>query len=271
MTSPENADTEPEAPRRRSGLIGASIGVVALVASLLAFSTLAGAQDSSSQLVDPDPAQVEAQDDDADAEGDGDTDDYLLPEGVKDEIAKFDDAFKEFDTCLADAGVGFPDELDGLFEGGFDGPFKGELDGIFEGHLFDGEFEDKFPVDLGAIVSVMDGDSLSVAEFGDGDGTVTITKTGDDISVSSTGDVTVDDIEFDMDGMELDGLDFDLELGELGEEFQAFEDALSSCEESLPTDLLDGDFFLDGPFFGGDVFDRDDFDHDDAIKEADRS
>jgi hypothetical protein len=255
MTSPENPDTEPEAARRRSGLIGAGVGVVALIASLLAFSTLAGAQDSGSELVDPESAPVEAQDDDDDDATD---------------TTKFEDAFKDFETCLADAGVGFPDALDGLFKGEFNGPFTGEIEGLFEGEFFDGEFEDKFPVDLGAIVSVMDGDTLSVAEFGDGDGTVTITKSGDDISVSSTGDVTVDDIDFDIDGMELDGFDFDLELGELGEQFQAFEDALSSCEESLPEDLLDGGFlFGGGNFFEGGDFDWDDFGHDHAHEPED--
>ena len=257
MTSPENPEIEPEPPRRRSGLIGAGIGVAAIVASLLAFSTLAGAQDSGSELVDPDPAPVETDDGDDDA--------------------KFEDAFNAFDTCLSDAGVDFPDELGGILGG----VFEGDFDGLFEGEFFDGEFEDKFPVDLGAIVSVMNGDSLSVAEFGDGDGTITITKTGDDISVSSTGDVTVDDIDFDIDGMELDGFDFDLELGELGEKFQAFEDALSSCEDSLPEDLLDGAFFLDDGFFGGEGFDldhfdlddftHDDFTHDDAGDHADNS
>ena len=261
MTSPENPDNEPEAPRRRSGLIGAGIGVVAVVASLLAFSTLAGAQDSGSDLVDPDPALA----DDAD---DADPDPALAETDADDAgVAKFEDAFRAFDTCLADAGVGFPDVLDGVFPDVLDGLFEGEFDGVFKGEfdgLFEGEFEDEFPVDLGAIVSVMNGDSLSVAEFGDGDGTVTITKTGDEISVSSTGDVTVDDIDFDIDGMELDG--FDLDLGELGEEFQAFEDALSSCEESLPEDLLDG-----GLFFGGGAFDWDDFTHDDADKDADVS
>ncbi len=261
MTSPENPDTEPETPRRRSGLIGAGIGVVALIASLLAFSTLAGAQDSGSELIDPESAPVETQDDDADDDDDDDDDD--------DPTTKFEDAFKDFDTCLADTGVGFPGALDGIFEGEFDGPFTGEIEGFFEGE-FDGEFGDKFPGDLGAIVSVMDGDSLSIAEFGDGDGTVTITKSGDDISVSSTGDVTVDDIDFDIDGMELDGFAFDLELGELDEEFQAFEDALSSCEESLPDDLLDGGFFFGGGnvFEGGD-FDWDDFGHDHADKPED--
>jgi len=240
MTSPENPDIEPEAPRRRSGLIGAGIGVAAIVASLLAFSTLAGAQDSGSELVDPDPAPIESDNGDAD-------------------VAKFEDAFKDFDTCLADAGVDIPGALGGVFNG----VFEGQVDGLFEGEFFDHEFEDKFPLDLGAVVSVMNGDSLSVAEFGDGDGTITITKTGDDISVSSTGDVTVDDIDFDIDGMELDGLDFDLELGELGEEFEAFEDALSSCEDLLPEDLLDGAFFLDDGFFGGEGFNLDHFDLDD--------
>jgi hypothetical protein len=43
----------------------------------------------------------------------------------------------------------------------------------------------------GGHVTVIDDDGMTIADFGDGDGSVTITKQGDTITVTSEGDVTV--------------------------------------------------------------------------------
>jgi hypothetical protein len=47
----------------------------------------------------------------------------------------------------------------------------------------------------GGHVAVIDDGGMTVADFGDGDGSITITKQGDTITVTSEGDVTVQDLD----------------------------------------------------------------------------
>jgi hypothetical protein len=259
--------------------------VVGLVAVLFALSI--GASASETTLVGDEAAVsgaaqlAAAQDDDGadegveadELEGTEDADD--LPEG----LAEIEEKFEAFEACLAENGVDFE-----KFEGETDHPGFGfdfdhfdlegldleefdpenfdpaELDKLFEEKFgdFDGEGFELF--DIGPDVSVMDDGELTIADFGDGDGTITVTKTGDDISVTSTGDVKIETVEpftglaelgeglgFDFD------FDFDFEPGEIPEfDLEGFpklgelDDAFSTCEELLPEDI-----FSIGGIFGG--------------------
>jgi hypothetical protein len=68
-------------------------------------------------------------------------------------------------------------------------------------------------------VTVMTPDELSVLEFGEGDGSVTITKSGDDYTIESSGDVS------------------EVDLGSLEEVIADVQDSLAECDISLPFDL----------------------------------
>jgi hypothetical protein len=119
----------------------------------------------------------------------------LLPQDVQDEIAAHEEAFGPYEACV--------DAV--LEEQGFD-------DGDFLG--------DAEMFDFGPAVSIMTGDTASFAEFGEGDGHVTITKTGDDFTVTSDGDVSIEDIDWDA--------------------------AFAGCDDQLPEGFDDGDFELFG-------------------------
>ena len=106
----------------------------------------------------------------------------IAPEGYEDELA----AWGEFDTCLNEQlGV---DEFVGLPEAG------------------------SVTIDL----SSEDGLDFSMYNFGEGDGSITVTKSGDGVSVSTDGNV-----------IELD----DLFFAEIDEDFEAAHEA---CVEFLP-------------------------------------
>lgn len=109
----------------------------------------------------------------------------LLPEGVQAEMA----AWEAFDECLGDAGV-FDEGTSGL-----------------------------------SAVHIETGDGFQIAEFGDTEGSVTITGTDGNLSVTSTGGVTL---------LDEDALDA---------QWGAFDEAHEACEDLLPEDL-DGGFGL---------------------------
>jgi len=147
------------------------------------------------------------------------------PVPVVEETFPDEEAWTEFETCI-----------DAVF---------GEAD-FFESHDIDGNFDD---FDFGPAVSIMDGDDMSFAEFGEGDGSITITKTGDDISVTSDGDVTLEEFNWDdadgigvLEGHVLDG-DFEMLEGFDDEAFEELDAALSGCDDKLPEGVdLDHDF-----------------------------
>jgi hypothetical protein len=68
-------------------------------------------------------------------------------------------------------------------------------------------------------VAVVTPEQLSVLEFGDGDGRVTITKSGDEYTVESSGDVS------------------EVDLGSLDELAADVGDALAECDIGLPFDM----------------------------------
>lgn len=261
--------TDPSRSKRTSGIVGGVIGSLGLAASIVALSATAGAASPTLQA-DPTPAptvedvtetvendeafaaaeacwadieatfsfesnvEVDAIDWDA-VDAEAEKCDALLPQEVQDQIAADEEAWAPYDDCI-----------DAVFEEqgiDLDGPssfvIAGDVDDDFDGELAL-EFAD---ADFGPAVSIIDGEEMSFAEFGDGDGTITITKTGDDISVSSDGDVVVETFDMADEAIMLDGEILDGEAFEDDMFLDAeLEEALSSCDDKLPEgiDLEDG-------------------------------
>jgi hypothetical protein len=124
----------------------------------------------------------------------------------------FDELFSEM---FAD---GFDEAFDEMFADGFDEAFDemfAELsDEGFEGFFDDFEFSDEslgeFELD-GTHVSVFGSDGLTVVEFGDGDGSVTITQEDGETSITVDGSAELQMVEFpDLASLGLDSFDHGL-------------------------------------------------------------
>ncbi len=257
----EPPTTPPTGSRRR--LVLAAAAATALgVGGVVAGSTLASADDE--------PAGDETIDDET---GGGDTTDDVEPvdelpmddehdgDGTWDmpSLDELDAAFEDFDACLSE-------QLPDVVGGGWSDVEGGEFPDLEQ---WTEEFEDL----LGGMVTVFspgaDGGDLTLLEFGEGDGTITITQTDGEITVSTDGDVAdletslpdLGDLDLgDLDLGDLDLGDFDLgdfdlgdfDLGDMGfEPDPEFTAALEECTALLP---------------GGGIFDMigefvDDFEH----------
>jgi hypothetical protein len=127
-----------------------------------------------------------------------------LPQEIRDMNA----AWENYDDCLAENGIDFSDEAIALED-------------------FD---EADLAEDFGAAVFVEDGENFTMAEFGDADGTITITQTDGEIVVSGDGEVEI-----------LDESAFDFEIDE------DWEAAHTACEGELPEDaFIDEGEWLEG-------------------------
>lgn len=130
----------------------------------------------------------------------------LLPEDVQVELAEQDAEWEAYDTCVNDAfeaaGIDLTVELDG------------DIDEL--------NIDDAF-------VSVFTGDEETFAAFGDGDATITITKVGDDIAVTSSGDVEVETLNIDD-----FAADLEIDLDELAPADPELDAALAGCDDELP-------------------------------------
>lgn len=125
-----------------------------------------------------------------------------LPQDIKDMNA----AWEKYDDCLAENGIDFSDEVIAI----------DELD------------DDMLVEEFGAAVFVEDGENFTMAEFGDSDGTITITQTDGEIVVAGEGDVEIlDEADF-----------FDVEIDE------EWEAAHAACEGELPEDAFFGEAAL---------------------------
>lgn len=136
----------------------------------------------------------------------------LLPADVQAELAAWD----AFDQCLQDAGV-FDDRA-------FD-------DSAFDDSAFDGD------------VHIETGDGFSIAQFGDVEGSVTVSGTAGNLEIVTSGGVTV------------------LDEADLDAQWEAFDAAHQACEDQLPEDLKD-DVFFEDEFFEGEFFEDEDGDDD---------
>ena len=253
-------DTTPTGARRstrKAGLIGGALGSLGLAVSVFALSATAGAAGPVLQA-DTEPAPTEVLTEAADGELEFDDADFAAADACWDELdATFafdDDADIDEDAIDWDALEAASQECEALLPQEIQdeiaaeeeawAPYEACIDAIFEDEgidwedaevvEFDGEFDGEI-MDFGPAVSIMDGDDVSFAEFGEGDGTITIVKSGDDISVDTEGDVDVETIDWNDEAMMLDG-----EFAIDGE----FDDAFSACDDQLPEgiDFEDGDF-----------------------------
>lgn len=203
---------------RNAGLFGGVVGTLGLTAAIFAMSATAGAAAPVLQAQDTDPAPT--------------VQDVELNE---DAFAADDEAWASYDECInqvfEDLGIEFSD-VEALEADMLDGEIVG-LD------------------DFGTAVSIMDGEDLSFAEFGEGDGTITINKTGDEITVDTAGDVTVEAIDWDEAAIALEGdmvLEGDIELNELSIDNE-LDNELSGCDDKLPEGFdLDTGYDLDAGF-----------------------
>ncbi len=238
-TSKSNRDQ----PRRiTTALAGAAIGIGSITGGLLLLGPSASAQVADEQA----PVEAVAADDTTlDGEWNGD---------VEFDIEQMQEEWAAFDGCLVDQGVLTAEELEEMYaypEDWEDGDFEDfdEFDDEFDGDHsdFDGDYGDM------AFATVESDGELTFIEFGEEDGSVTITKNGNDITVSSTGDVfqeTIDldaeiDAEFldDGDYEDFDG-DFDGEWtpemeAELEAEMAEWDAAFEACEDLAPEGALD--------------------------------
>ncbi len=243
-------ESTPHRRPRRTAIGGALLGALLVLASLLAFTGLATAQDSEPSLAPAAEADVDVDGEAATDELDEGIDDELddlddldeFDEGFWDDEALFDDA--DFAACL-DENLGIGEDADEqawetIGEDRWAAAEEAceeylpeeivELEAAFEefeaclaeqGIDFDEEIE---ALGEGPVVFVEGEDSETMAAFGDGDGSVTVTKTGDDVVVVTTGDV--EQVELDFEAMD--------------EEFEAAHEA---CEELLPEEVFFADEF----------------------------
>lgn len=181
---------------------GGVLGATAVVASLLALSGGVSAQDSTPDAED-DAVAAESTGVEALAE-DGD---------LTFDDAALDEAWASYDKCLADNRI--------------------------ETSLDAEEFElDEAALGNGSVF-VDEGDEFSIADFGTGDGVITIIKEGDELTVEGSGDVEINEVTLDDEAdWEIEG-DWDLEAdAEWGKAFQA-------CEGELPDDVEFGEFMIE--------------------------
>lgn len=155
--------------RRRPVMTGSAIGAVGMALALAVAGVMsAGAQSSDDGPASNPPATTAPADDggdggDADDGDDGDSAPWRRGRGFLHRFqaptAEERAALESFKTCLADAGVseGFEHDKDGTE------------------------------------VSVMGPDGFSIVQLGDG--SVTVTRDGDDVTITTTGDATVMDKE----------------------------------------------------------------------------
>ncbi len=164
--------------------------------------TTSGVDPADDASVDGGPA------DDASVDDDGHPGPWDLP--ALDELGA---AFEDFETCLSEQ---FPDLMDGGWLGHDADASPDAGDQMFD-ELLDGTVTVFSP---GA-----EGGALEVLDFGEGDGTITITRRDGEITVSTEGDV--ESLDAAMPDLS------DLDLSDLRPD-PAFDAALEECAAVLP-------------------------------------
>jgi hypothetical protein len=251
ITPTSTPAARPAGSRRRTA------SIVALTSGLLVGGVLVGSQFASANTpgVDDDPttstegpdAEVpnddsnepttEETDGESDAEqSDWDKADWLDLGGLFDLDPEVVAQFEELEACISE-------QLGGLDVFGEDGvvpPFEKLEDFGFD--MLEG-----FEIPSGVFVEA--GDDTGFYEFGDGDGTITITKSGDDVSVSSEGDVNVQNFELPDFGTDGDfsfpeltpeqEAELDSKWAEIDSKWQA---ADAACGDLVPGGVFSGVF-----------------------------
>ncbi len=255
---------------RPAGSSRRTASIVALTSGLLVGGVLVGSQFASANtpgVADDPTTSTEVPDTDVPSddtteptteETDGESDeeqadwdkaDWIDLGGLFDLDPEVAAQFEELEACISEQ-LGDLDLFGGLDVFGEDGvipPFEKLEDFDFDFDMLDG-----FEIPSGVFVEA--GDDTGFYEFGDGDGTITITKSGDDVSVSSDGDVNVQNFELPDFGADGDfsfpeltpeqEAELDSKWAEIDNKWQA---ADAACGDLLPDGILDG-VFSGGPF-----------------------
>ena len=161
----------------------------------------------------------------------GDFEDFPFEdfEGMLEEFGEFGE-FGDFEAMLED----FPiEDFEGMFEefGEFGGP----------GHI--GEFATD-----GTHVTVMGPDGLTVIELGDGNGSVTITQDGEEVTIDTDGSATVNELDemlgaidlgvlesFDLESFDIEEMIEDFDIEEMFEDFDPSQ--FEGFEFEIPTEI----------------------------------
>lgn len=191
-------------------------------------------------------SDVDDVDEGNDADGGEPTDDE--PQAGTTDLDDFGVAFEEFEACLAE-------QLADVF--GEDGPFG---DATLFGDI---------PTSVTVYVDGEDGEpgEWTSLNLGEGDGSITITKTDGQVEVTSEGDVE----EFNEADFDVRDDEFEAQWEERAGEFEAAHEACGDLLPDLPTididmdlgdfgDLMPGDFHVDFEEFDLGDIDFDDFD-----------
>lgn len=155
----------------------------------------------------------------------GDFEDFPIEdlEGMLEDFSFEDFQFGDFEAMLED----FPiEDFEGMLEefGEFGGP----------GHF--GEFATD-----GTHVTVMGPDGLTVIELGDGDGSITITQDGGEVTIDTDGSATVNELDEMLGAIDFGDLEsFDIESFDIEEMFEDFDPSqFEGFEFEIPTEIQD--------------------------------
>lgn len=254
----ETTDSGPNAtgPARRrrssarSGLLGAVVGVGAVVGGLTLLTAGAGAQpsvaDDTATTAEADSAVVIGGDHELEAELEpyvACVDGVLADSGIDieaagDEVDLTEAEWEAIDAAITGCEDHLPEELAAEWA---------ELDEAFaeydaclvdNGLVDEGDFDEDGEYDVeamesAAFVLVEDEDGSTAIEFGDGDGSISLTKVDGEISVATDGDVTSETLDWDELEGDVDDESFD------DEAFEVCDDILDDIED------LEGDFDFD--------------------------
>ncbi len=225
--------------RLPAALAGATLGIAALTGGVL-FAGPAASAEAGPAVADEAGETVEA---------------------PADDLAELEADWADFDACLVDQGVLTAEELEAMYA-------DGEYDDEYEDGEWDEDFEDIDDewIDAGAFAFIESDSASTFVEFGEGDGTVTIEKVGDDIVVSTDGDVSAESFDLaDLESEDYDDYDESEEFEGLPEEIEAemeaWEAAFDACD-SLAPDLgdVDDELFDDDEVYDDEVLDDDVYD-----------
>lgn len=239
-STPMPAPAPAPAPRAssRSAFIGALVGMAALAATVVGVSAVAGARGGD------EPAAVSAPSTD-----EGTTDGPMVVTDL-DDSGFHDPAFDAFDACLADElgdawtespGVPGPRIDESAFADAEAGCSEFLPDEVladmemweaFDDCLREQGVADDVPIGFSSVhIETVDG--FQIAEFGDTEGSITISGTEGALTVESTGGVTI------------------LDESALEAQWEALDAAHQACEQLLPEDMqFDGGFGVE--IFEGD-------------------
>ena len=250
IPSPSPSTAPPgRSPRRTASIVALTSGL--LVGGVLVGSQFVSANTPSVGDDTTEPKTDDTIEPDADDTADLDKADWMDLGGPFDLGPEVKAQFGGFEACISE-------QLGDLkVFGGVDVIGEtGVIPSLEDLKDFDFDMLEDFKIPSGVVVEA--GDDTGFYEFGDGDGTITITKSGDDIKVNSDGDVSVKTFELSDFGVDKDfsfpeitpeqQIELDSKWAEITTTRESVE---SECGDLLPGDFLGGmldDVFSDGPF-----------------------